>query len=77
MSGISLPPLFLTFKVGKLLEALLCLHSHHSSGCSSWLLALALHVGGSSQLLPLASGSGWLLKVTAPGLRLEVASPCP
>ena len=38
-------------------------------------LALASGVGGSSQLPPLASGSGWLLKVTAPGLRCEVASP--
>ena len=31
--------------------------------------------GGSSQLLPLASVSGWLLRVTAPGLGREVASP--
>ena len=31
--------------------------------------------GGSSQLPPLASGSGWLLKVTTPGLGREVASP--
>ena len=45
------------------------LHSHHSSGCSSGPPALALGVGGSSQLLSLASGSGWLLKVTAPGLK--------
>ena len=39
------------------------------------LLLLALGVGGSSQLPPLASGSGWLLRVTAPGLGREVASP--
>ena len=44
-------------------------------GCSSWPPALASGVGGSSQLLPLASGSGWLLKVTDPGLGREVASP--
>ena len=31
--------------------------------------------GGSSQLPPLASGSGWLLKVTTPGLGHEVAAP--
>ena len=37
--------------------------------------ALASGVGGSSQLLPLASGSGWLLRVNAPGLGREVASP--
>ena len=46
-----------------------------SSGCSSWLPALASGVGGSSQLPLLASGSGWLLRVTAPGLGNEVASP--
>ena len=38
-----------------------------------WLLlllqALASGVGGSSQLPSLASGLGWLLRVTAPGLR--------
>ena len=37
--------------------------------------ALASGVGGSSQLPLLASGSGWLLRVTAPGLGREVASP--
>ena len=36
-------------------------------------LALASGVGGSSQLPPLALGSGWLLRVTAPGLGLGVA----
>ena len=47
-------------------------------GCSSRLQALASGVGGSSQLPPLASGSGWLLRVTSPGLGREVASPgCP
>ena len=39
------------------------------------LRALAWGVGGSSQLLPLASGSGWLLRVTTPGLGRKVASP--
>ena len=54
------------------------LRSHHSLGCSSWPPALASGVGGSSQLPPLASGSGWLLRVTAPGLGRLVASPgCP
>ena len=43
-------------------------------GCSSWPPALASGVGGSSQLLPLASGLGWLLRVTAPGLGHKVAS---
>ena len=38
-------------------------------------LALASGVGGSFQLRSLASGSGWLLRVTAPGLRHEVAFP--
>ena len=38
------------------------LRSHHSSCCSSRPLALA-------------SGSGWLLKVTTPGLGHEVAAP--
>ena len=37
--------------------------------------ALALGVGVSSPLPPLASGSGWLLRVTALGLGWEVASP--
>ena len=37
-------------------------------GCSSQLPALASGMGGSSQLWPLASGSGWLLRVTTPGL---------
>ena len=37
--------------------------------------ALASGVGGSSQLPLLASGSGWLLRVTAPGLGRDVASP--
>ena len=32
-------------------------------------------MGGSSQLLPMATGLVWLLRVTAPGLRCEVASP--
>ena len=36
--------------------------------------ALASGVGGSSQVSPLASGSGWLLRVTTTGLRHEVAS---
>ena len=49
------------------------LRSHHSSGCSSRPLTLASGVGVSSKLLPLASGSGWLLKVTAPGLGHRVA----
>ena len=31
-------------------------------------------MGGSSQLPLLASGLGWLLRVTAPGLEREVAS---
>ena len=31
--------------------------------------------GGSSQLQPLASGTGWLLKVTAPGLRRGLLLP--
>ena len=44
-------------------------------GCSSRLQALASGVGGSSQLPPLASGLAWLLRVTAPGLGREVASP--
>ena len=60
--GISLPPLFLTFNMGDFLQALLCLHSHHYLGCSSRPRALAL-------------GSGWLLRVTAPGLGREVDSP--
>ena len=51
------------------------LRSQHSSGCSSRPPALASGVGGSSQLLPLALGSGWLLRVTAPGPGCEVASP--
>ena len=35
-------------------------------------------LGGSSQLSPQASGSGWLLRVTDPGLGHQVASPsCP
>ena len=42
-------------------------------GCYSRLLALALGMGGSSQLPPLALGSGWLLRVTVPGLGLGVA----
>ena len=42
-----------------------------SSGSPRWPRAR----GGSSQLPPLASGSGWLLRVTAPGLSCEVASP--
>ena len=42
------------------------------------LRALALGMGGSSQLLSLAWGSGWLLRVTTPGLGCEMASPsCP
>ena len=36
-----------------------------------------LGVGGSSQLPPLASGPGWLLKVTVPGLGREVTPPGP
>ena len=44
-------------------------------GLLLWLLALASGVGGSSQLPPLASGSGWLLRVTTPGLGHEVVSP--
>ena len=43
-------------------------------GCSSRPPALAVGAGGSSQLPPLALGSGWLLRVTALGLRREVAS---
>ena len=43
--------------------------------CSSSLPALASGVGGSSQLPPLALGLGWLLRVTAPGLGREVATP--
>ena len=40
--------------------------------------ALASDVVGSFQLSPLASGSGWLLRVTTLGLKCEVASPgCP
>ena len=39
------------------------------------LPALASGVCGSSQLPALASGSGWLLRVTAPGIGCEVASP--
>ena len=47
-------------------------------GCYSQLLALALGMGGSSQLPPLALGSGWLLRVTAPGLwRKEPSPSCP
>ena len=42
-------------------------------GLLLWLPALALGVGGSSQLPPLASGSGWLLRVIAPGLGYRVA----
>ena len=38
-------------------------------------LALASGVGGSSQLPPLASGSGRLLKATAPGLGRRVSLP--
>ena len=81
-------PLLLTLDEGYLLTATVpdlqrgigplgppVLRSHHSSGCSSLLLALASSVGGSSQLPPLASGWGWLLKVTAPGLGRKVASP--
>ena len=43
------------------------------------LRALALGMGGSSQLLSLAWGSGWLLRVTTPGLRHKVSlrSSCP
>ena len=37
------------------------------------LPALTLGVGGSSKVPPLASGSGWLLRVTAPGLWCKVA----
>ena len=37
--------------------------------------ALASGKDGSSQLPPLALGSVWLLRVTAPGLGREVASP--
>ena len=51
-----------------------CACSHHSSGCSSQPPALASGVGGSSQLLPLALDSGWLLKVPTRGLGSEVAS---
>ena len=36
---------------------------------------LGLGLGCSSQLPPLASGSGWLLSVTTPGIGHEVASP--
>ena len=39
------------------------------------LRALALGMGGSSQLLSLALGSGWPFRVTTPGLGREVASP--
>ena len=53
----------------------LCLGSHQSSGCSSLPPALASGVGGSSQLPPLTSGLGWLLRVSARGLRREAASP--
>ena len=51
------------------------LRSQHSSGCSSRPPALASGVGGSSQLPPLAWGSGWLFKVTTPGLWRKVTSP--
>ena len=44
-----------------------------SLGSFSRLPALASVGGVSSQLLPLTSGSGWLLRVTAPGLGLGVA----
>ena len=44
-------------------------------GCSSRPPALVSGVGGSSQLPPLALGSGWLLRVTAPGLRHKVSPP--
>ena len=40
-----------------------------------WVASSGLGVGGSSQLPPLASGSGWLLRVTAPGLGCKVSSP--
>ena len=46
------------------LLGLLLLAAGHGLG-HGWLL----------QLPPLASGSGWLLKVTAPGLGHQVASP--
>ena len=40
-----------------------------------WVASSGLGVGGSSQLPPLASGSEWLLRVTAPGLGCKVSSP--
>ena len=86
-------PLLLTLEKGYLLTTAipdlqrriaplgpLCLGSHQSSGCSSLPPALASGVGGSSQLPPLTSGLGWLLRVSARGLRREAASPghpCP
>ena len=78
-------PLLLTLDEGYLLTAAvpdlqcgMALGPHCSSGCSSRPLALASGVGGSSQLPPLASGSGWLLRVTTPGLGCEMTSPaCP
>ena len=45
-------------------------------GCSSRPPALVSGVGGSSQLPPLALGSGWLLRVTAPDLGSGVLPPC-
>ena len=42
-------------------------------GCSSRPPALVSGVGGSSQLPPLALGSGWLLRVSTPGLGLGMA----
>ena len=44
-------------------------------GCSSQPLALSSGMGASTQLPPLALGSGWLLRVTAPGLGHEVTYP--
>ena len=79
--------LFLTLDKGYLLTATVpdlqrgiallgppVLHSHHSSGCSSWPPALASGVGGSSRSLPLASGVRWLL-LAAPDLGREVSPP--
>ena len=77
-------PLLLTLDEGYLLTAavpdLQCGIAPLGPPVPSWqpllgLLLLASGVSGSSQLPPLAWGSGWLLKVTAPGLWREVASP--
>ena len=93
-------PLFLSFNQEYLLTATVpdlqrgiaplgppVLHSHHSSGCSSRLPALASGVGGSSQCRPwlqaqggssispsLASGARWLY-LAAPDLGRGVAPP--